>query len=120
VEEGFEKQVFRKAGWVSPVMLVHGAIAGVWKHEFAGRRLEVAVMPFAHLSTKTRKLVKQEQDRLGSFLGAPPRLSFGPQTTGSSEARAPLYRVPTRYIKARSAPLSSRLTHSNRDFRGGG
>lgn len=37
VDERFEDRVFRKAGWVSPVVLVDGMAAGVWDHERGGR-----------------------------------------------------------------------------------
>ena len=33
--------VFRQAGWISPVILVDGAIAGVWKHERQGATVQV-------------------------------------------------------------------------------
>jgi hypothetical protein len=72
----FEELVFRKAGWVSPVLLVDGVIAGVWKHERSGRRLEVTVKPFAKLGTAARKDITVEADDLGRFLDAPASTSF--------------------------------------------
>jgi hypothetical protein len=72
----FEDLVFRKAGWVSPVLLVGGIAAGVWAHERKGGRLEVTVKPFVRLSMKNRKVIAEEADRLGSFLDAPATASF--------------------------------------------
>jgi hypothetical protein len=72
----FESLVFRKAGWISAVVIVDGAIAGVWKHELPGRRLEVTVTPFEALGVKARKLLREEADRLGDFLSAPVSVMF--------------------------------------------
>lgn len=76
VEPRFEDLVFRKAGWVSPVFLVDGMVAGVWKHERSGRRLEVTVKPFAKLRSADRNAITAETDDLGRFLGAPASASF--------------------------------------------
>ena len=38
--------VYRKQGWLSPVLLVDGAIAGVWEHERSRDRLAVTIAPF--------------------------------------------------------------------------
>ena len=40
-------RVYRPQGWLSPVLLVDGRIAGVWSHERAGDRLVVEIEPFA-------------------------------------------------------------------------
>jgi hypothetical protein len=66
---GLRDQVHRKAGWVSPVLLVDGRIDGVWKHERAGTRLIVKVEPFGKVPVRVRRGVEQEAGRLASFLG---------------------------------------------------
>lgn len=76
VEKRFENRVFRKAGWISPVLLVNGVVAGVWGHERTGGRIEVTVEPFRRLTGADRKRIKIEADRLGSFLGAPAGLAY--------------------------------------------
>jgi hypothetical protein len=43
-------RVFRKAGWLSPVVLVNGVVAGVWEHRRQGRGWRVVVEPFHPLS----------------------------------------------------------------------
>ena len=43
-------RVYRPQGWLSPVLLVDGRIAGVWSHERAGDRLVVEIEPFARLT----------------------------------------------------------------------
>lgn len=76
VDARYEDRVFRRAGWISPVVLVDGRIAGVWKHERNGRRLQVTVSPFAKVSATHRKQIGEEADRLGRFLDAPAQVSF--------------------------------------------
>ena len=71
-----EARIFRAQAWISPVLLVDGAAAGVWKHERRRSALEVRVEPFAALPDATRRAVEDEGERLGAFLGAPMRLSF--------------------------------------------
>jgi hypothetical protein len=46
VDEEQYKKVFRKAGWISPVILVDGKVAGTWEHIRAGKRLCVVLSPF--------------------------------------------------------------------------
>ena len=43
----FKARVHRPQGWISPVLLVGGRMAGVWSHERKGKRLRVEVEPFA-------------------------------------------------------------------------
>ena len=76
VDPRFEERVFRKAGWISPVVLIGGRAAGVWKHESGGTRVEVSVDPFRKLSASDRKAIASEADRLGKFLGAPASVTY--------------------------------------------
>jgi hypothetical protein len=70
VDRRFENLVFRKAGWISPVVAVDGWAAGIWKQERNARRLEITVQPFGSLSTSQRKKIGAEVDRLGHFINA--------------------------------------------------
>jgi Winged helix DNA-binding domain len=63
-------RVFRQAGWISPVVLVDGAIAGVWRHERKGARVAVDVEPFAPLERWALDQVAAEAERLAGYLGA--------------------------------------------------
>ena len=45
----FRDRIYRPQGWISPVLLVDGVMAGVWRHERKGRRLVVEVEPFGRL-----------------------------------------------------------------------
>lgn len=76
VEKRFEARVFRQAGWISPVVLIDGKAAGVWRHEKAGRAVEVTVEPFGKLSAARKKAIADEVDRLGKFLGAPAKVEY--------------------------------------------
>ena len=76
VDARFQDLVFRKAGWISPVVLVAGLVAGVWKHELSGRRIEVTVKPFTKLRAGDRKAIAEEAEDLGRFLDAPVSVSF--------------------------------------------
>jgi hypothetical protein len=62
-------RVYRPQGWLSPVLLVDGRVAGVWSHERARDRLVVEVEPFARLSRAQRTGVEAEAEALAGFLG---------------------------------------------------
>lgn len=68
--------VSRQAGWITPVVLVGGAMAGVWRHDVKGRVCEVAVEPFGRLPKAARTALTGEAERLAAFLGAELRLTF--------------------------------------------
>lgn len=62
-------RVYRPQGWVSPVLLVNGQVAGVWKHTRRGSRVMVEIEPFGRLPAWARKQLKAETERLAEFLG---------------------------------------------------
>lgn len=69
LDPAHRQQIYRLQGWVSPVLLVNGKMAGVWKHERKGRTLSVEISPFAKLPRWTRPHIAQEAERLAAFLG---------------------------------------------------
>jgi uncharacterized protein YcaQ len=69
-------RVYRPQGWFSPVVLVDGRMAGVWKHARKGRRLVVEIEPFGRLAAWARAQLEAEADRLAGFLGGELELSF--------------------------------------------
>ncbi|HUQ63505.1 MAG TPA: winged helix DNA-binding domain-containing protein [Acidimicrobiales bacterium] len=71
---GARELVSRTAGWISPVLLVDGRIAGVWSYERKGDLFTVAVAPFAPLSSTSKAALKGEVARIGAFLGVDARL----------------------------------------------
>ena len=76
VDEAHYKLVYRKAGWLSPVVLVGGRVAGIWSHASRGRRLCVTVQPFAELPGAVRQQIAAEAADLGRFLGATGEVAF--------------------------------------------
>ena len=65
-----------------PVLLVDGAVAGVWHQRRSGRRLDLTVEPFTPLSAARRRDLDVEVERLGFILDGSPALTIGPVTVG--------------------------------------
>jgi hypothetical protein len=84
VDSRFEDRVYRQAGWISPVILIDGRIAGVWKHDRNGRRVEIDVSPFGKLSSARRKAIGEEADRLGRYLDTPASVTYSTTATSGS------------------------------------
>ena len=62
-------RVYRPQGWLSPVLLVDGRFAGVWRHERDGDAVRVGIEPFAPLPDDVRAAAEAEAQRLAGFLG---------------------------------------------------
>jgi hypothetical protein len=69
LENKHYKRVYRNQGWISPVLLVNGVIAGTWSHKLQGSRLQVSVEPFTKLTRTTRDGVAQEAECMAGFFG---------------------------------------------------
>jgi hypothetical protein len=69
IEPGYYKQVYRNQGWISPVILVDGRIAGVWSHRISRGKLVVELKPFAKLSRYARDRIEEQKESLARFLG---------------------------------------------------
>jgi hypothetical protein len=69
-------RVYRPQGWLSPVLLVDGRMAGVWRHELRGSRVVVQVEPFAPPAADGRAAAEAEAERLAIFLGGTLDLSW--------------------------------------------
>jgi hypothetical protein len=76
-------RVYRPQGWLSPVLLVDGRIAGTWSHEVAGGRVAVAVEPFADPGRAVRAAAEAEAARLAGFLGGEPDVAWTTKSRGS-------------------------------------
>jgi hypothetical protein len=70
------KRVYRNQGWISPVLLIDGGIAGVWSYRIQGRRLLVTIEPFARLAAGARSRISLEAQALGAFLALPAEVAF--------------------------------------------
>jgi hypothetical protein len=62
-------RVYRPQGWISPVLLVNGRMAGTWRHAIKGSRVEVVIEPFVAAPAWVRRGAIQEAERLAAFLG---------------------------------------------------
>lgn len=70
VDAAHYKRVYRPQGWLSPVVLVDGRIAGIWSHERKGQRLSVRVEAFRPFGSDVQRRVRAEVADLGRFLRA--------------------------------------------------
>ena len=61
-------RVYRPQGWLSPVLLVDGRMAGVWSHERKGDRLVVSLEPFFRLPRAVKAAARAEAEALATFL----------------------------------------------------
>jgi uncharacterized protein YcaQ len=74
------KRIYRSQWWISPVVLIHGSVAGVWSHKLQGKRLLVKIEPFGKLSKAWRAGIEREADRLAIFFDRDLELQFGPKS----------------------------------------
>ncbi len=85
--EGPEKDlVYRKAGWISPVLLVDGELAGVWEHTEAREGIRVDIRPFHPLEPDVAERAVAEAQRLADHLGATLSVTFSAGTGGFEAA----------------------------------
>ncbi len=70
------KRVYRNQGWISPVVLIDGVIAGVWSHKLQGKRLLVSIEPVRKLSKKERAGIEREAKHLALFFDSELDLQF--------------------------------------------
>jgi Winged helix DNA-binding domain len=76
VPEAARPLVFRQAGWISAALIVDGAVAGVWRHERRGGRVEIAIEPFAPVRKKVRAQADADAARLADHLGLVPEITW--------------------------------------------
>jgi len=70
------KRVYRNQGWISPVVLIDGAIAGVWSHKLQNKKLLVEIDPFGKLSRTARAGIEREAESLALFFDSGLDLRF--------------------------------------------
>jgi hypothetical protein len=79
--------VYRKAGWISPVLMIDGELAGVWEHTETKAGLAVDIRPFAPLEPAVAELAAREAERLGAHLGLPSVVTLGGKSPGFTGGR---------------------------------
>ena len=69
----FRDRIYRPQGWLSPVLLVDGVMAGVWRHERKGRRLVGRGRAVRAALRAVRGAAEAEAERLAAYLGGEAR-----------------------------------------------
>jgi len=67
----FYKRVFRNQGWISPVVLINGEIAGVWSYKLSRKTVEVEIELFARVGPRTRMEIKDRARELAELFQYP-------------------------------------------------
>ena len=78
VDEARYKQVYRAGGWISPVILLNGRVAGTWSYKQQRGELSVRMHPFRRFSRAMQREIEVQATYLANFLNRPLQLSFGP------------------------------------------
>ena len=60
----------------TPFLLIDGVAAGIWRRRKTARRVELTVEPARRLTRAERAGIGEEAERIGSFLGLEPVLTF--------------------------------------------
>ena len=60
-----------------PVLLIAGAVAGIWERRQQGKGNDLRVEPFIALTSHQHERLEEEVARIGAFLGMPLTLSLG-------------------------------------------
>jgi len=67
----FYKRVYRNQGWISPVVLIDGQIAGVWSYKLSRKALEIEIELFARVDSRIRKQIKDRAAELADLFQCP-------------------------------------------------
>ncbi len=67
----FYKRVYRNQGWISPVVLINGEIAGVWSSKLSRKALEIEIELFARADSRTRKQIRDRAAELADLFQCP-------------------------------------------------
>jgi len=77
VDPAHYKRVYRKAGWLSPVVLIGGRAVGVWSHKQRGKRLHLTIELFGKMtSSSMRRGIEEETKDLARFYDTPYDVAF--------------------------------------------
>jgi hypothetical protein len=71
LKAAFYKRVYRNQGWISPVVLVKGAITGVWSYPLSRKALEIEIELFARINRRVRKQIELRAQELAKLLQRP-------------------------------------------------
>jgi winged helix DNA-binding protein len=68
VDQARYHEVYKDAGWLAPVVLVDGRVAGTWSYQRQPRRFRVEVKMFRAFSNEMRTKVEEQARDLSRFL----------------------------------------------------
>lgn len=71
VDRAHYKLVYKDQGWLAPVVLVDGRVAGTWSYQRRPGKLGVEVKMFTTFNKETRTKAKEEAHDLSRFFEAP-------------------------------------------------
>jgi hypothetical protein len=71
VDRTHYKLVYKDQGWLAPVVLLDGRVAGTWSYQRHPRKLGVEVQMFTAFNKETRTKAKEEAHDLSRFLEVP-------------------------------------------------
>lgn len=74
VPSAHHTRVYRKAGWISPTVLVEGRVVGTWEAKRRTHEVDLTVAPFDALTSDVEEALAREAVALGNFHGARVRL----------------------------------------------
>jgi winged helix DNA-binding protein len=80
LEPSRRAEVYRAQGWLSPVLLVDGRMAGTWRHAVARGRVRVEIAPFQPAPAWVRARAELEAERLAAYLGGGLDLAWSDRT----------------------------------------
>jgi uncharacterized protein YcaQ len=72
----FYKRVYRNQGWISPVVLINGEIAGVWTYMLSRKTVEIEIELFTQVGSRTRTQIKDRAKELADLFQCPLLFSF--------------------------------------------
>ncbi|MDQ6797620.1 MAG: winged helix DNA-binding domain-containing protein [Actinomycetota bacterium] len=78
--EGLHARISRPAGWITPVLVVEGKIAGVWANERQGGSVRFEVEPLTPLTRSIRAAAEAQARSYEALLDAPVEVSWVEQT----------------------------------------
>jgi len=67
----FYKRVYRNQGWISPVVLINGEIAGVWSYKLFRKVIEIEIELFARINRHVRKEIELRAQELAELFQRP-------------------------------------------------
>ncbi|MFZ2412868.1 MAG: crosslink repair DNA glycosylase YcaQ family protein, partial [Candidatus Cryosericum sp.] len=70
LDGGDHDAVFRPAGQIEAIVLLHGKAAATWRVTRTTRSARFVVTPIVHVGVRARKQAEAEFERLGSWMGA--------------------------------------------------